>query len=67
MIWLLVAALFVASIALAVYAVRGLQRDPQPIDDLRAAIVELQTEIGAALLPVLERLSERLDRWRRDQ
>ena len=67
MIAALIICLFVASFVLMYFAVRGLVRNPQPIDDLHAAIVELQTEIGVALYPVLRHLFKQIDRWSHDR
>lgn len=66
MIWILIGVLLVASLVLVVIAVRGLQRDPRPVKELRRAILELETEIGRAFEPALWRLAEQLDRWRHD-
>lgn len=64
-IWFLIALLLVGSVALGAYAVRQLQRDPKPVEDLRAAIHDLEVEIGKELEPVLRRIVAALERLNR--
>lgn len=63
MILTLIIALLIGSLVLGAVAFHHLRRDQQPVEDLRAAIFELEVAIGEELVPILRRLADQLDRW----